>query len=101
MSCVPVFSVSMTVPVALDAVGWDEVDWAVEAGVDSPPQAASANERTTTTERAIQRNVERPPGRNRCGTIETLSFYERESTELFLTSPLPIPHGLRQTRQSM
>jgi hypothetical protein len=50
----------MTVAVALDAVGWDEVDWAVEAGVDSPPQAASANERTTTTERAIQRNVERP-----------------------------------------
>ncbi len=54
----------VTVVVALEVVGWDELDCVEVADVESPPpHAASAKERTTTNDKAIQSNVERPRGR--------------------------------------
>jgi hypothetical protein len=59
----PCFSVIVTAAVILDAVGWEELGCVVKEGLDPPLQAASANERTTTSDTTIQSHFEWSRGR--------------------------------------
>jgi hypothetical protein len=78
--------VIVTVYVVPGAEDFNEFDCVEEAGVDSPPHAARANERTTTNGKTLQRNFEWPRVTDACCTIKINSFYSWRETNLLPTS---------------